>query len=211
MTRDTVDVLGAEIPTILAWLNANALQETDWNAIIKQVVPILHTYFPTIFLRTSTYSHELIITPSKILGPIELDYSQRPSHKRLGYADERTAQHLYQFMSPRLLIASSSPRRLALMKQIVAANKIQVLASEHTEADQNNEGPFERVKRLALEKAWLVLSKRDEYSPTIEIVIGADTEIVLEGEVAGHPKNIETARQILRKLSGRTHEAITGL
>jgi septum formation protein len=128
----------------------------------------------------------------------------------LGYADERTSHRLYQSMSPRLLMASASPRRLELLRQIVADNTIEVLASDHEEA-YREEDPLERVKRLALEKARTVLSRRAEFSPSIEIVIGADTEVVIDGEAVGHPEDGEHARHILGRLSGRRHQTITGL
>ena len=158
MTRNKVDVLVVEIPTILAWLNAIGHEQDEWAFISDEIVPKLRKYFPTLFLRTSTYSHEIIASPAGLSGPFELDYSRRAPSERLGYGDERTAQHLYQFMSPRLLLASASPRRVALLKQIVAENKIEVLVSNHEEAYQSNEDPMNRVKRLAKEKAREVLS-----------------------------------------------------
>ncbi len=211
MIHNKVDVLVAEIQTILNWLNIKDHLEHDWSFIIEHVIPILRQHFPVIFLRTSTYSHEFIITPRHVPPPIELDYSRRSADKKLGYADERTAHHLYRFMSSRLLMASSSPRRVALLRQIIADTKFEVLASEHTETYYSDEAPKDRVRRLAIEKARMVLSKRDDFSPSIEIVIGADTEIVLDGVALGKSNDAETAREILRKLSGRSHEAITGL
>jgi septum formation protein len=211
MTQAKVDVLVAEIPTVLAWLGEQGHAQDEWDFILDQVVPSLRGHFPTLFLRTSTYTYEIIASPAGVTGPVKLDYAQRPASQRLGYADEKTSQHLYQFMSPRVLSASASPRRLELLKQIVAENKIEVLISDHAEAHKAEETPTDRVKRLALEKARRVLARREEFSPGIELVIGADTEIVLGDEVVGHPGDAEEARQILRRLSGKTHEAITGL
>lgn len=211
MTHNKVDVLVVEIPTMLAWLKSSKHSEDDWHFIFEQVVPVLRQHFPVVFLRTSTYSHELIITPTQVSLPLELDYSQRAADQRLGYADERTAQHLYQFMSPRLLLASSSPRRAALLRQIVANTKFEALASTHAETYHADETAEDRVKRLALEKARMVLSRQEDVKPSIEIVIGADTEIVLDGVALGQPRDEEAARDILSKLSGRTHEAITGI
>jgi septum formation protein len=114
-------------------------------------------------------------------------------------------------MSPRLLLASASPRRLALLKQIIADTKIEVLVSAHLEEQRDNEDPIERVQRLALEKARQVMLRRQDFSPSIEIVIGADTEIVLDGRVVGQPEDAATARKILQELSGHTHQATTGL
>jgi septum formation protein len=209
MTQDKVDVLVAEIPTILAWLDEKDHKQDDWDLISKHIIPSLHQFFPTLFLRTSNYSHEIIASPFDVSNPIELDYPQRSSDEKLGYGDEITSQHLYQFMSPRLLLASASPRRLELLKKIVADNKIEVLISNQDEVYQK-EDPIDRVKRLALEKARQILSRRGEFSSSIEIIIGADTEIVIDGKAVGRPKDKDEAEHILRKLSGRTHQAITG-
>lgn len=210
MTQHKIDVLVAEIPTILAWLSIKDHQQNEWAFILEQIIPVLRQDFPVIFLRTSTYSHEIIASPTKTLGPIELDYSQRPPAQRLGYGDEKTAQHLYEFMSPRLLLASKSPRRYELLKQIVAENKIEVLVSKADESYQQNETPEDRVKRLAKNKARQVLFT-NKFSSNIELVIGADTEIVLNGKPMGQPDNDQTARETLKQLSGKTHQVITGL
>jgi septum formation protein len=210
MTQNKVDVLVAEIPTILAWLDEPAHKQNEWPFIRNQIVPQLREHFPVLFLRTSTYSHEIIVSPNRILGPTTLDYSERAIDRRLGYGDEKTACHLYEFLSPRLLLASKSPRRLALLQQIVAENKIEVRTSDIEEPYRDGENPKERVQRLALEKARQVLSK-GEFSPSIEIVIGADTEIVIDEKAIGRPNDDEKARYILGTLSGRTHWAITGI
>jgi nucleoside triphosphate pyrophosphatase len=212
MTRGKVDVLVSEIPPVLTWLGAGDRSQSDWDFIKGEIIPQLTEHFHTVFLRTSTYSHEVVVsTPNVILGPIELDYSRRPPEKRLGYADEITAQHLYQFMSPRLLMASASPRRFALLKQIVSDNKIEVLASNLPEELDESEDPESRVRRLSLAKAQAVLALRERFSPSIEIVIGADTEVVLDGQTLGQPSDDQAAREMLKRLSDRTHETITGL
>jgi septum formation protein len=121
-----------------------------------------------------------------------------------------TGQRLAQMMSPRLLLASQSPRRRELLKQIVAGNMIEVLVSRQAEP-YLAEAPEARVKRLALQKARSVLARKDAYSPSIEIVIGADTEVVLDGQALGKPAGEEEARQQLQRLQGRSHQVITGL
>jgi septum formation protein len=123
---------------------------------------------------------------------------------------EITMQRLRQSMSPRLLLASQSPRRHELLKQIVAGNMIEVLVSQQAEP-YLDEKPEVRVKRLALEKARTVLARKKTYSPSIKIVIGADTEVVLDGVALGKPAGEEEARTQLRRLQGRTHQVITGL
>ncbi len=125
-------------------------------------------------------------------------------------ADGATPDQLRRLMSPRLLLASQSPRRRELLKQIVAGNMIEVLASRQAEP-YLAEAPEVRVKRLALQKARSVLARKGSYSPSIEIVIGADTEVVLDGEALGKPAGEEEARQQLQLLQGRSHQVTTGL
>lgn len=208
MTQGKVDVLASKISTILEWFKVTNQAEDQWSFVKSQIIPKLREYFPTLFLYDSVYSHEIIASPDRIFGPTKLDYLQRTKGEMLGYADERTARHLYQFLSPRLLLASASPRRFALLKQIVAKNKIEVRVSGHEEP-YRDEDPETRVKRLALEKARRILSER-EFSPSVEIILGADTEIVLDGRVVGRPDNNEEARKMLRALRSRSHQAITG-
>ncbi|MBW4635409.1 MAG: septum formation protein Maf [Iphinoe sp. HA4291-MV1] len=210
LTKGKVDILSAEISTILAWLGENEHKQDDWDFLIRDIIPKLKE-IPTLLLRTSSYSHEIIVSPSGILGPNELDYFQVSSEQRLGYADKRTACILYQLMSPRILLASASPRRLELLRQIITKNQIEILSSNHPEEIKEGETPEERVRRLAKEKAQQVFQNDKQYSPNIRVIIGADTEIVLDGEVQSKPKDNDEARKILKKLSGREHQAITGL
>lgn len=69
------------------------------------------------------------------------------------------------------------------------------------------ESPTELVQRLADAKAELVAARA--VGPAI--IIAADTEVVLDGHVLGKPRTSEDARQMLIKLSGRTHSVITGV
>jgi septum formation protein len=215
-SKTQIDVLVAEISEILSWFDLAApggdLAElvTVLNA---SVLPSLHKEFTTVFLRTDSYSHELISSPSgQELSP--LLYSRLRMRERLGYGDSLTAKHIFEYLSPRILLASRSPQRRELLKQVVAENKIEVRGSDHGEECKDRETPADRVIRLATEKAEHVLAA-DKFASSIEVVIGADTEIVLENEggleIAGHPRTAEEAKKILSQLSGRTHRAISGI
>ncbi|MGR3177502.1 MAG: Maf family protein [Candidatus Anammoxibacter sp.] len=109
----------------------------------------------------------------------------------------------------KLILASASPRRLELLLQIFPTISIEVLVSEQDESFDGNESPVEHVSRLALAKAMDVSSKHGE-ERFDALVIGADTEIVLDGKVLGKPKDDSAAETMLQSLSGRSHEAITG-
>ena len=105
----------------------------------------------------------------------------------------------------RLILASSSPRRKVLMKLLGV--DFEVIPSRIEENIPASMGFGETVERLAMEKA------QEVYERTFEerVVIGADTLVVLEGEVLGKPSDLEEARTYLKKLSGREHVVYTGV
>jgi septum formation protein len=209
-THDNVDLLVSEIPTVLSWLGYDVSRENDSKLIRETIIPELRKIAPVVILHTSKYSHEYIATPNEVTGPTELDYNRCTLQERIGYADKQTTRWLYRFMSPRILLASKSPRRLALLSQIVEGNKIEVMDSNEPEEYIPNEDPIMRVTRLAKVKAHS--AARKNFSKSIQLIIGADTEIVVDNEVIENPgSDEEKARAILYRLSGRVHEAMTGL
>ncbi len=111
--------------------------------------------------------------------------------------------------SPTVLLASASPRRLELLREILPAEEILVLVSRHEEHTEPGETATARVRRLAREKAEIVAPM--EYPRSIRVILGADTEVVVDGESLGKPGTAEEARDMLRRLAGRDHEVITGL
>ena len=106
--------------------------------------------------------------------------------------------------SPRLILASASPRRQELMKLL--RFDFEVRASGVPEERRRGESPTRLVMRLAREKAEAVRHTRPE-----AWVVGADTLVVCGSEVLGKPESPEAAGDMLRKLSGRTHEVLTGI
>jgi len=69
--------------------------------------------------------------------------------------------------------------------------------------------PPEAIARVALDKARAVASRLDPAEPAV--VLGADTEVVLAGQLMGKPRDVADAARILRALRGRVHEVITGI
>lgn len=213
-----VDVLVSETREVFSWLGLSNTPEAgpELAAFLEDVVcPKLREHFTTVILRTPRYSEEFIASPNGFQGPMVLKYSQLPVSKRLGFGDALTARHLYSYLSPRVLLASRSPQRLDLLRQIIAPNKIEVLSMDHTEGYRPGEDPEQRVKRLSFEKADRVF-RANKFSDTIEVLIGADTEIEIDGPdgrptAIGHPKTADEARAILRSLSGKQHRVITGM
>ncbi|HET9803123.1 MAG TPA: Maf family protein [Candidatus Acidoferrum sp.] len=105
----------------------------------------------------------------------------------------------------KLILASASPRRAEILRS--AGLSFAVLSSAVDETPVPGESPVEMVQRLAMAKAELVAARA--VGPAI--VIGADTTVVLDGAILGKPRTTEDARQMLEKLSGRTHSVVTGV
>ena len=105
----------------------------------------------------------------------------------------------------KLILASASARRAEILRD--AGLHFTVLSSAVDETPIAGESPQDLVQRLADAKAELVAARA--VGPAI--VIAADTEVVLDGHVLGKPRTSEDARQMLKKLSGRTHNVVTGV
>lgn len=105
----------------------------------------------------------------------------------------------------KLILASASPRRAAILESAgIGFNR---LPAEIDETPLPEESPEACVMRLAETKARQVAG--EVTAPAI--VVGADTLVLLDGKVMGKPASDEEARQMLRRLSGRTHRVITGI
>jgi len=105
----------------------------------------------------------------------------------------------------KLILASASTRRAEILRDAGIAFTVMSSAVDETPIPSET-GP-ELVQRLADAKAELVAARA--VGPAI--VIAADTEVVLEGSVLGKPRTSEDARNMLEKLSGRTHSVVTGV
>lgn len=108
-------------------------------------------------------------------------------------------------MIVKLILASSSPRRAEILRQ--AGIPFEALATDSDESRRDNESPVELVLRLAKAKASAATLQIS--GPAI--VLGADTEVVVDGEVLGKPATADDAHAMLRRLSGRFHDVVTGL
>ena len=110
-----------------------------------------------------------------------------------------------------LILASSSPRRRELLT--LAGFDFTIDAADIDETLQPEEAPAKYVQRLAVEKAQAVWERnvaRDTADDPL-IVLGADTTVVLDGEIMGKPGTTMEARRMLEKLAGRTHQVLTGI
>jgi septum formation protein len=102
-----------------------------------------------------------------------------------------------------LVLASQSPRRAEILRQ--AGIPFVVRAAPVVETPLSQETPEDYVRRLAEAKARAVLAATDE------IVLGADTTVVVDGEILAKPVDAGDARRMLALLSGRRHEVLTGI
>lgn len=104
----------------------------------------------------------------------------------------------------RLILASSSPRRAEILTREKVRFEIKVPCSYKEENIFFD--PVTHVLESSRRKAESVAEEVED-----GIILGADTIVVLDGEILGKPKNKENAFFILKKLSGRTHEVYTGV
>ena len=119
---------------------------------------------------------------------------------------------------PTLVLASASPRRRELLMQ--AGFAFSVHPAHIPEDPHPDEDPIAYVTRLAREKAEAVYrelsgpageSAKESLDGQSFVVLGADTTVTLDGHILGKPEDAADAARMLRMLSGRTHQVITGV
>jgi septum formation protein len=106
-------------------------------------------------------------------------------------------------MERKIILASRSPRRKQILKQI--GLQFETKESEYEEDMRAKNNPYELVQFLALNKARDVARHHNN-----AIVIGADTIVVLDDKIIGKPKNKKEAKELLRSFSGREHKVVSG-
>lgn len=103
-----------------------------------------------------------------------------------------------------LILASASPRRQELLRN--AGIPFVVQPTDIPEIPRAGESAKACAERLAREKALVVFRDRPE-----DLILGADTIVVVDGEMLGKPRDTEDAARMLRLLSGRAHQVTTGV
>lgn len=103
-----------------------------------------------------------------------------------------------------LVLASASPRRQELLRN--AGIPFSIQATDIPEVPQAGESPRACAERLAREKALAVFRQRP-----CDFVLGADTIVIVDGQILGKPRDAADAASMLRILSGRTHQVTTGV
>ncbi len=103
-----------------------------------------------------------------------------------------------------LVLASASPRRQELLRN--AGIRFEVQPAHIAEDSLPGEAAKQCAERLAREKALAVARQHPQ-----DCVLGADTVVVVDGEILGKPSDATDAARMLRLLSGREHQVITGV
>ncbi|MFP4529502.1 MAG: Maf family protein [Candidatus Kapaibacterium sp.] len=104
-----------------------------------------------------------------------------------------------------LILASKSPRRKHLLTQL--GFEFEIMPSEFNEDLIVEASPAAQAEKLALAKATDIAAKLGRRA----VVVGADTIVVLDGQVLNKPENADHAVEMLQTLSGRTHTVFTGI
>ncbi|QGX60394.1 Maf family protein [Alteromonas mediterranea] len=114
-------------------------------------------------------------------------------------------------MTKSVVLASASPRRTALLKQMNIAHTIQ--PADIDESPRPNETPLSLVSRLAAEKGQAVKAKLSSKQTLTDdtVILASDTLIAFNGQSVGKPENKADAKRILTMLSGNTHEVLTAI
>ncbi len=105
---------------------------------------------------------------------------------------------------PPVILASGSPRRRLLLREVLA--DFQVVESNASELEDSHIAPRRLCEMNAERKAWLVAERYPEH-----LVLGADTLVFLDDHPLGKPSDLDHARRMLARLSGRVHEVVTGI
>jgi septum formation protein len=105
---------------------------------------------------------------------------------------------------PRLVLASSSPRRAELLSRL--GLEFEVIPAEIDETYIDNEMPAAHAERLAREKAMTIAADHPD-----ALVLGSDTIVIIDRDVLGKPRDAADAVRMLSRLSGRQHEVFTGV
>jgi septum formation protein len=108
----------------------------------------------------------------------------------------------------RVLLASASPRRAELLRQIGVP--FDAISGNADETFPSGGSVSDGVEKLALDKA-LSVTRNALHLSACEVVLAADTVVVLDNEILGKPRDSLEAVGMLKRLGGRTHDVVTGV
>jgi septum formation protein len=108
----------------------------------------------------------------------------------------------------KLILASASPRRADILRN--CGFSFEVIPAHVDETRLEGETAAQYVLRVAQSKAQAIADRMSSSGPSA-LIIGADTAVVIEGGILGKPADAADARRMLRLLTGKTHEVLTGI
>jgi len=108
-------------------------------------------------------------------------------------------------LKERIVLASRSPRRAEILRSV--GWDFEAVAANIDETRRESEDAVSYVRRLAQTKAEIAAEK----TSAARLVLGADTVVVIDGEVLGQPRDDDDTRRMLKLLNGKWHEVLTGI
>lgn len=112
----------------------------------------------------------------------------------------------------RIVLASGSPRRQEMLERLGV--QFEVMVPHVDETPRPGEDPSAYVERLARQKVLAVaedIAADAAHADDDRLIIAADTTVDLDGEILGKPVDLDDARRMLKRLSGRAHYVHTGI
>ena len=109
----------------------------------------------------------------------------------------------------KIYLASASPRRQELLRQL--GIEFEVFPAKIAEVKRQDESPEDYVTRIAADKARFTADLIKKRNLPMYPVLGADTEVVLDGDILGKPQDRTHGMRMLRRLSASTHEVLTAV
>ncbi len=115
-----------------------------------------------------------------------------------------------------IYLASKSPRRRELLKQIGVQFELLMMREQSPRGDVDeaplaDETPLVYVERIVLLKAAMAMKAMRERRLPPRLILTADTTVTIDGEVLGKPLDREHAARMLKRLSGQSHEVLTAI
>ena len=115
-----------------------------------------------------------------------------------------------------IYLASKSPRRRELLKQIGVQFELLMMREQSPRGDVDEvplagEAPLVYVERIVLLKAAMAMKAMRERRLPLRLILTADTTVTIDGEVLGKPLDRDHAARMLTRLSGRSHEVLTAI
>jgi len=109
----------------------------------------------------------------------------------------------------KLILASQSPRRQSLLKQL--GYPFSIVAADIDESVMPHESPSDYVRRLAQQKAQAIFAPLPKEQQQKTMVLGADTCVVIDNTILGKPDDYQQCLATLQQLSGNIHQVLTSI